>query len=52
MVHQLSKHQPASVHRCPPRNRDSQGGRSSIRSSNRDQEKSSVMRFSSTIYGS
>jgi hypothetical protein len=52
MAHQLRKHQPASVHRWPPRSRASQGGRSGIRSSNRDQENSSVMRFSSTVYGS
>ena len=48
MLHQLRKHQLASVHRWPPRDRASQGGRSTIRSSNRDQENSSVMRFSST----
>jgi hypothetical protein len=49
MLHQLRKHQLALVHRWPPRDSASQGGRSGMRSSNRDQENSSVMRFSSTI---
>ena len=35
----------------PPRSYASQGGRISIRSSNRDQENLPVMRFSSIIYG-
>ena len=52
MLHQLREHQLASVHRCPPRSYASQGGRTGIRSSNRDQENSSLMLFSSIIYGS
>jgi hypothetical protein len=51
MLHQLRKHQLASVHRCPPRSYASQGGRIGIHRSNRDQENLPLMRFSSIIYG-
>ena len=51
MLHQLRKHQLASVHRWPPRSYASQGGRIGIRGSNRDQENLLLMRFSSIIYG-
>src|SRR6266403_5062992 len=51
MLHQLRKHQLASVHRWPPWSYASQGGRIGIRRSNRDQENLLLMRFSSIIYG-
>jgi hypothetical protein len=51
MLHQLCKHQLASVHRWPPRSYASQGRRTRLPSSNRDQENLPLMRFSSIIYG-
>src|SRR5438445_2297562 len=51
VLHQLRKHQLASVHRWPPRSYASQGGRIGIRRSNRDQENLLLMRLSSIIYG-
>src|SRR5258708_31201514 len=52
MLHELREHQLALVHRSTPRNAAPQGHRTTIRSSNRDQENPSLMRFSSTTYGS
>jgi hypothetical protein len=52
MLHELCEHQIALVHRSTLRNAASQGRKTEIRSSNRDQENPSLMRFSSTTYGS
>ena len=51
MLHQLRKHQLASVHRCPPRSYAPQGRRTGIPSSNRDQKNLPLTHFSSIIYG-
>src|SRR5208337_3144986 len=51
MLHQLRKHQLASVHQWPPRSYASQGRRTRNPSSNRDQKNLPLMRFSSIIYG-
>ena len=45
MLHQLREHQLALIHRSPPRSRASQGRRTDVRSSNRDQENSSLYAF-------
>src|SRR6516225_8348265 len=50
MLHQLCKHQLASVHRWPPRSYASQGRKTRIPSSNRDQENSSFTCSPSTTY--
>src|SRR5229473_891729 len=52
MLHELREHQLALVHRSTLRNAAPQGRRTTIRSSNRDQENSLLMRFSSITYGS
>jgi hypothetical protein len=52
MLHPLRKYQLALVHRSTLRNAASQGRKTTIRSSNRDQENPSLIRFSSTTYGS
>src|SRR5215471_20856982 len=50
MLHQLCKHQLASVHRWPPQSYASQGRKTRIPSSNRDQENSSFTCSPSTTY--
>jgi hypothetical protein len=50
MLHELREHQLPLVHRSTLRNAASQGRRTKIRNSNRDQEKSELMRFHSTTY--
>src|SRR5712692_9395174 len=52
MLHELCEHQIALVHRSTPRHAAWQGRKTKIRNSNRDQENRSLMRFSSTTYGS
>src|SRR5712664_8513 len=52
MLQELCEHQLALVHRSTPRHAASRGRKTKIRNSNRDQENQSLMRFSSTTYGS
>jgi hypothetical protein len=50
MLHELCEHQLVLVHRSTRRNAASQGRRTKIRSSNRDQENPLLMSFRSTTY--
>src|SRR5882672_10023222 len=52
MLYELCEPQLALVHRSTLRHAPSQGRKTKIRNSNRDQENQSRMRFSSTTYGS
>src|SRR6267154_862333 len=52
MLQELCEYQLALVHRSTLRHAAPQGRKTKIRNSNRDQENQSLMRFSSTTYGS
>src|ERR1019366_1447178 len=52
MLHELRENQLALVHRSTLRNAASRGRKTKIRNSNRDQDNSSLMCFSSITYGS